>query len=211
MTTRVKICGLTRVDDLERAVELGADAIGLVFHSHSPRNVNMFQAEKLLARIPPFVSRVALFRNASVAEVAHVMQRLQIDAIQFHGDENNEFARQFQTRWFKAIGMGDSSLRGAKLVTELAAYPDACGLLFDSHGAQKMGGSGSQFDWRVLPNPMPKGAVLAGGLHAGNVAHAIQVTGASAVDVSSGVEIAPGVKSARRMKEFFDEVKRVSE
>lgn len=210
MTTRVKICGLTRVDDVDRAVDLGADAIGLVFHARSPRHLNLVQAEKLLARIPAFVTRVALFRDASAASVAQVAQRLQIDALQFHGSESNEFAQQFNKRWFKAIGMGDPELRGDRLATELAAYPGSCGLLFDSHSVRKMGGSGKQFDWSALPQPMPAGSILAGGLSADNVAQAIQTTQAFAVDVSSGVELAPGVKSAQRMKEFFDEVKRVS-
>lgn len=210
MTTRIKICGLTRAEDVDRAVDLGADAIGLVFHPRSPRHLNLIQAENLLARIPPFVTRVALFRDASATSVAQVVQQLPIDALQFHGSETNQFAEQFNKRWFKAIGMGDSELRGNKLAAELLAYPSACGLLFDSHSVRKMGGSGKQFDWGVLPRPMPRGSVLAGGLNAGNVANAIQITQASAVDVSSGVELAPGVKSAQRMKAFFDEVKRVS-
>lgn len=211
MTTRIKICGLTRLDDIDRAVDLGADAIGLVFHPRSPRHVNLVQAEKLLARVPPFVTRVALFRNSSEATVAQVVQQLPIDTLQFHGSENNEFSKRFGKRWFKAVGMGDPEFRGERLATELLAYPDACGLLFDSHSVRKMGGSGKQFDWDVLPSPMPAGSVLAGGLNANNVAQAIQTTQASAVDVSSGVESAPGVKSAQRMKAFFDEVKRVSE
>jgi phosphoribosylanthranilate isomerase len=211
MTTRIKICGLTRVDDVDRAVDLGADAIGLVFHARSPRHVNLVQAEKLLERIPPFVTRVALFRDAPATSVAQVVQQLSIDALQFHGSETNQFARQFGKRWFKAIGMGDPQLRGEQLATELAAYPDSSGLLFDSHSVRKMGGSGKQFDWSVLPSPMPRGSILAGGLNADNVAQAIQTTQTSAVDVSSGVELAPGVKSAQRMKAFFDEVKRVSE
>lgn len=210
MTTRIKICGLTRIDDVDRAVDLGADAIGLVFHARSPRHVNLAQAELLLDRIPAFVTRVALFRNASATSVAQVVHQLPIDALQFHGSESNTFAKQFGKRWFKAIGMGDAELRDDKLATELAAYPDSTGLLLDSHSVRKMGGSGKQFSWEALPQPLPRGSILAGGLTASNVAEAIETTHAFAVDVSSGVELAPGVKSAQRMKAFFDEVNRVS-
>lgn len=211
MSTRVKICGITRSDDLACAIDLGADAIGLVFHPKSPRHVNLHQAEKLLKKIPAYVTRIALFRNSDAVAVGQVVHSLDIDALQFHGNESNQFANQFGKRWYKAIGMGDPQLRGTALEEELAAYPDSCGLLFDSHSVRKMGGSGTQFDWTVLPSPLPQGSVLAGGLHAGNVKQAIETTNSFAVDVSSGVESAPGIKSAKRMKAFFDEVKRVSE
>lgn len=209
MRTRIKICGLTTIEDVNSAVDLGVDAIGLVFHARSPRNVNITQAKQLLNAIPPYVTRVALFRDADEATVHQVVRSLPIDVLQFHGSESNEYAQQFGRRWYKAIGMGDSDLRGEKLAAELAAYPDADGLLFDSHSTNKMGGSGAKFDWSVLPSPLPRGAILAGGLNPNNVAAAVETVRPWAVDVSSGVEKAPGVKSAQRMKAFIDEVKRV--
>ena len=209
MHTRIKICGLTRADDVKAAIDCGADALGFVFFERSPRHVTLAQAERLLALLPPLVSAVGLFVDAPAAVVRETLAVLPLDQLQFHGVETADYCRQFGRRWFKAVPMRDLP-DAASAAAWLAAYPDSSAFLFDAFGRAQMGGSGEVFDWSCLP-PTDRPVILAGGLHAGNVGDAIRRFRPFAVDVSSGVESAPGVKSSAKMRAFITAVRNAYE
>ena len=209
MLTRIKICGLTRADDVQAAIDCGADALGFVFYDRSPRHVTLAQAEKLLVRVPPLVSAVGLFVDAPADTVRATLAAVPLDQLQFHGAESADYCRQFGRRWFKAVPMRDLPSAEAAAAW-LAAYPDSSAFLFDAFGKAQMGGSGEAFDWSRLP-PTDRPVILAGGLHAGNVADAIRRFSPFAADVSSGVESAPGVKSSAKMRAFFSAVRNAYE
>ena len=197
---RVKICGITRVEDGLAAARLGADAIGFVFHPESARAVTPDQALEISRRLPPFVARVALFLDASDDEVAHVVATLRPDLLQFHGAEAPEFCRGFAMPYLKSVPMGDADV---DLAAWAEAYGDSQGLLLDANRVGQAGGSGETFDWsaeRVLPD---RPVVVAGGLNADNVGAAIRRFEPYAVDTSSGVESAPGIKDTQRMSDFM--------
>ena len=204
MRVRVKICGLTRLEDVQAAVDAGADALGFVFHPRSPRHLELAQAERLIAAVPPLVSVVGLFADADADTVRATCAALPLDQLQFHGFETAAYCRQFGRRWYKAVPMRD--LDDAQAVTDwLAAYPDSSGFLYDTYGKSQSGGSGTAFDWGKLPaHCAPR--LLAGGLNPDNVAAAIRACHPFAVDVSSGVESAPGIKSSAKMQRFITAV-----
>lgn len=204
--TRVKICGITSVAQAKWATDAGADAIGLVFYEPSPRFVNLALAAEIAASVPAFVSVVALFRNASAGQIRQVCKKVQPDLLQFHGREPAEFCEQFERPWMKALGMTDVS---APTDVEMAAsqFENARGLLLDSHGDKKSGGSGQPFDWNLVPENLQGRFVLAGGLNASNVAEGIARLRPHAVDVSSGVESSPGVKSKDKIFAFMAAIK----
>ena len=202
--TRVKICGITSAADAALAVGAGADAIGLIFHRKSPRNLTVPQALEISQSLPLFVATVCVFRNADAALIEQVVAAIAPDYLQFHGDESASFCRQFDTAYIKAVPMGDATTQ----VTEFAnAFSDAAALLLDSHGGDHSAGQGKIFDWSRVPVssslPIPMPLILAGGLSGDNVAEAILATDPFAVDVASGVEQQPGRKSATRINDFF--------
>ncbi len=205
MTTRVKICGITRIEDAVCAAQQGADAIGLVFYAPSPRAVGIQQAADIVAQLPPFVTTVGLFVDADAAFVQNVIIRVSLDLLQFHGDEPPEYCEQFNKPYMKAIRMRDD----LSLESSVLRYENAKALLLDSYQPGIPGGTGTTFDWGRIPDKMQKPIVLAGGLDAGNVAGAIQQTSPYAVDVSGGVEANKGIKDAAKMAAFINEVKRV--
>lgn len=200
--TRVKICGITSVEQAQYAVNAGADAIGLVFYAPSPRYVSVRIAKQIAASVPAFVSVVALFRNASVGQVQQVANAVQPDLLQFHGDETAEYCEQFQRPWLKALGMSDVAAP-ADVDRAAADFPNARGLLLDSHGASAAGGSGEVFDWSLVPASLQGRFILAGGLNADNVAEAVSRLRPWAVDVSSGVESSPGIKCQKKISAFM--------
>lgn len=200
--TRVKICGITTVEQAQCAVNAGADAIGLVFYAPSPRYLSLQQAKKIAAAVPAFVTVVALFRNASVGQVQQVARAVQPDMLQFHGDETAEFCEQFQRPWLKALGMSDVAAP-ADVDLAAAGFPNAKGLLLDSHGASAVGGSGKVFDWSLVPSSLQGRFILAGGLNPNNVAEAVTRLRPWAVDVSSGVESSPGIKCPKKISAFM--------
>ncbi len=206
MRTRVKICGITRPEDGLAAARLGADAIGLVFYTPSPRCVNHEQARAVCAVLPPFVSVVGLFVDAEPEAVRATLAEVPLDLLQFHGREAADFCRGFGRPWLKAIPM--------RADTDLAAaardYAGAAALLLDTPGESLPGGTGKPFDWSLIPPGLDVPLILAGGLTAGNVAAAIAVARPWAVDVSSGVESAKGIKDAGKMAAFIREVQRAS-
>ncbi|MCP5158126.1 MAG: phosphoribosylanthranilate isomerase [Gammaproteobacteria bacterium] len=200
--TRVKICGITRPEDGVMAAKLGADAIGLVFYPLSPRFVNMEAAQRIIAALPPLVSVVGLFMNADAAAVRAVLTEVPLHLLQFHGDEKPDDCAAFDLPYLKAVPMG----AGVDVLDYERQFASASGLLLDSHGGREMGGTGQSFDWARIPAQRQKPFVLAGGLHPGNIAEAIQQVRPYAVDVSSGVESAKGVKNAELMRAFLQGV-----
>ncbi len=203
MRTRVKICGLTRTEDVQAACEAGADAIGLVFYPPSPRAVTVEQARLILLDVPPFVTVTALFVNPSVDEVQAVLAQIPaISLLQFHGDESAAFCRQFGRAYIKAIPMRDD----VDLAQQALLYEDALGLLVDTYKPGIPGGSGESFDWHRLPQSLSKPLILAGGLTPNNVAEAIQQVAPFAVDVSGGVEASKGVKDTAKVIAFIASV-----
>src|SRR5690554_4903535 len=205
MTTRVKICGLTRPEDVEAAIRAGADAIGLVFFDKSPRAVSAEQAKQLAARIPAFVTLTGLFVNPEPAFVKQVLEQVPLDLLQFHGDETPEFCASFGRRWIKAIRVQEAG----QIEQAFVDYQNACGLLVDAWDPDRYGGTGHSFNWQLIPEQRPLPLILAGGLSSASVASAIEQVRPWAVDVSGGVEQSKGRKDATKLSEFIKEVHRV--
>lgn len=201
--TRVKICGITRVEDALCAVHAGADAIGLVFYAASPRCVSVAQAKDIVAAMPPFVSVVGLFVNASTAEIQSILSQVDLDIVQFHGDETPAQCAQINLPYYKAIRVKPDT----NLLQYAIDFKAAKALLLDAYSEQAYGGTGHTFDWNLIPQGLPKPIILAGGLDAKNVAAAIQQVRPYAVDVSGGVELSKGIKSAKKIAAFMQAVK----
>lgn len=205
MRCRVKVCGITSVEDALMVSESGADAIGLVFYAKSPRHVEIEQAATIVKALPPFVTSVGLFLNADEHYVQAVLEQVSLDLLQFHGTESADFCRSFGRPYIKALGMKDKA--ATEFASMAAPYHDALGLLVDSHETGAAGGTGQIFDWTQVPQNYKKPIVLAGGLKPDNVARAITTTNVYAVDVSSGVESQAGIKDAASVNAFMNEVK----
>jgi len=199
MRTRVKICGFTRVEDALAAAELGVDAIGLVFYPPSPRNVAIERAVEIVRALPAFVTAVGLFVDAEPAWIHEVLSQVHIDCLQFHGDESPEACRMYGKPYIKAIRM--------QAETELSRlesrYADAAGLLLDAYHPGVKGGTGSGFDWDLIPRESRLPIILAGGLSPENATLAVQQVRPYALDVSSGVEAGKGVKDTAKMAAFI--------
>jgi phosphoribosylanthranilate isomerase len=202
MKPRIKICGLTRVEDLTAAIEAGTDAIGLVFYPPSPRYVDLETAAELARAVQPFVTIVGLFVNADPRVVKETLAALPIHLLQFHGDEDEDYCRQFDRPYVKAARVK----AGVDLVQYAAAFPSAQAIVLDAF-VEGFGGGGKVFDWSLIPDGLGKPVVLSGGLDAGNVGEAIARVRPAAVDVSSGVEAAKGVKDADKMRSFVAAVR----
>lgn len=204
MRTRVKICGITRIEDGLAAADAGADAIGLVFYARSPRSVSIETAMDICRELPPLVNKVALFVDAREADIRAVMEQVPIDLIQFHGDECSADCGTFGRPYIKAVSMRE----GVDISAYARTYKDAAGLLLDTYNADVKGGSGESFNWERFPADVDRPLILAGGLDADNICEAIQQTHPYAVDVSSGVEIDKGIKDAAKIARFIAEVQR---
>ena len=205
MRTRVKICGITRIEDARFAVDAGADAIGLVFYEKSPRFVSKSQAAEISQITPAFVTRVALFKDAEKPFIQSVLQQVEIDLIQFHGSEKADFCEQFKLPYIKALGMKDPACDADYLNRNVTAYATAKALLLDGHAPGEAGGTGDTFDWTSVAG-IAKPIILAGGLTADNVAQAIKLVQPFAVDVSSGVESSPGIKDKEKIAAFMNKL-----
>ena len=200
--TRIKICGLTRLEDLHAAVQAGADAIGLVFYPPSPRHVDLKKAAELARAVPPLVTIVGLFVNADPALVKETLAAVPIHLLQFHGDEDEHYCRQFDRPYLKAARVKP----GMDLVQYVEGFPSAQAILLDAF-VDGYGGGGKTFDWTLIPPGLGKPIVLSGGLDAGNVGEAIARVRPAAVDVSSGVEAARGIKDAEKIRAFVSAVR----
>jgi phosphoribosylanthranilate isomerase len=202
LRVRVKICGITRVEDALSAVKQGADAIGLVFYDQSPRNVSIKQAIEIASNVPAFVSVVGLFVNAEPSFIKEVISNAKIDLLQFHGDETPEECTSYSLPFIKAIRVQSDT----NLVQYAKEYSAAKALLLDAYTEGVAGGTGHVFDWSLIPKQLAKPIILAGGLKVDNVAQAIKQVMPYAVDVSGGVEASKGVKDAAKIAAFMRQV-----
>lgn len=202
---RSKICGITRIEDALAAVEAGADAIGLVFYAKSPRAVSIEQAAAILQALPPFVTTVGLFVDMPRDELQHLLQRLPLDLLQFHGDESPADCEGYGRPYIKALRVRP----GEDVSATMAPYEGARGILLDTFVDGVPGGTGASFDWSLVPEDAGKPVILAGGLDAGNVAAAIRQVRPYAVDVSGGVEASKGIKDASKIRAFIQAVQGV--
>jgi len=200
---RSKICGITRIEDALAAAEAGADAIGFVFYAKSPRAVDVRQARAIIAELPPFVTTVGLFVNASRCELNEILEVVPLDLLQFHGDETPADCEGYHRPWIKALRVRP----GDDLEAACQLYSGARGILLDTYVAGVPGGTGEAFDWSLVPARLSKPIILAGGLSAANVGQAIAQVRPYAVDVSGGVEQAKGIKSAAKIEAFMQAVK----
>jgi phosphoribosylanthranilate isomerase len=210
--TRIKMCGITRSSDLTDAVVSGADAVGFVLYEKSPRAVSVAHAQALAALLPPFVTPVMLVVNPDARLVTEILARVPHALLQFHGDEPAAFCEQFARPYIRAvrISSNDTQEQVANLLDQ-NYHPHATALLLDSHSHQ-FGGSGTSFDWNLLPSSLSRHIILSGGLHAGNVRQGIDLIAprclSFAVDVSSGIEASKGIKDLEKMQAFVAAVQR---
>lgn len=201
--TRIKICGITNWHDAETAVQFGADALGFMMYEGSPRAASGDLVKDIVRQLPPFITSVGVFVNPSRDEVSEYCRDIPFDILQFHGDEDNEFCRNFPRPFVKAIRTSrDFDLQGA-----IACFPHARAILLDSHVEGLYGGTGDVFDWHLATNVPGKPIILAGGLTADNVAEAVELVRPFAVDVSSGVEKTKGVKDPLKLRDFINAVR----
>ncbi len=201
--TRIKVCGLKEPAHARLAAEAGADAIGLVFHAASPRNVTLGEARAVSEALPPFVTAVGLFVDAPRATIEAALAGLRLDLLQFHGDETPEFCASFGVPYLKAIRMEE----GTDLLEWAQRFSRAKALLLDAHVPGQPGGTGHTFDWGSVPGNLPLPIVLSGGLDAANVGRAMREVRPWAVDVSSGVEARRGTKDPQKILDFIRSVR----
>jgi phosphoribosylanthranilate isomerase len=199
MATAVKICGITRAEDALVAAHAGAHAIGMIFYPGSPRRVSHDIARQVVDALPAFVTTVALFVDAHPSDVERVIRDVKPQLLQFHGDETPEYCAGFGLPYIKAARVR----QGTDLLQYARRYPTAKGLLLDAFVDGNHGGTGSTFDWALIPDQLPLPLILAGGLHQDNVADAIRRVRPWAVDVSSGVEATKGIKDAAKIAAFI--------
>jgi phosphoribosylanthranilate isomerase len=211
--TRIKLCGLSRPQDVQAAATAGADAIGLVFYPPSPRHVSAQQAASLLAELPPFISSVGLFVNASLDEIKQTLRIAPLSMLQFHGDETPaqcaQAAETVARPFLRAIRIRpDTTTQDLLESVQLyrASSPLFAGLLLDTW-SDAYGGTGKVFDWSLIPEEIAHQAVLSGGLNVQNVTDAVRSLRPLAVDVSSGIESSKGIKDAALMHAFVNAVR----
>jgi phosphoribosylanthranilate isomerase len=207
MPTKIKICGITNVDDALMAVELGADALGFIFYPKSPRYIKVREAANICNALPPFVTKVGVFVDELEYEIEKALGECLLTALQFHGEEPPGFCQKFAAKSIKAVRMRDeASLR-------MAAEYDVDALLLDTYTESERGGTGKAFDWSLAVKAKEIGPpiILSGGLTPQNVQEAIRKVEPYAVDVSSGVEREPGRKDPEKLRRFMEQVKGVLE
>jgi phosphoribosylanthranilate isomerase len=201
---RVKICGITNLDDALTAVEAGADALGFVFYEKSPRFITPKKAAEIIRGLPPFLTTVGLFVNSDIGFVNSTADSCGVDIVQLHGDETVDFCSLVNRRVVKVFRIrNEESLRMIK---------DYCvaGFLLDAYSPEAYGGTGKSFNWEIARDAKKYGSViLAGGLTPDNVRQAVEAVKPYAVDVSSGVEAAPGRKDPDKVREFIKMAKGV--
>lgn len=198
MRTRVKICGITCLEDADAAIKVGADALGFVFYAPSKRYIEPERAAEIIRQLPPFVTSVGLFVNAETTLLESVLKQVPLDLLQFHGDETNSDCVRTGRPFIKALRVQP----GLDLLEAFAAFPDARGILLDAYRPGVPGGTGEVFDWELIPASIAGRITLAGGLEPGNVGRAIETVCPYAVDVSGGVEAQPGLKDHDKMAAF---------
>jgi len=206
MISRVKICGITRLQDAQVAIRAGASALGFVFYAPSVRYIEPAKAAEIVAALPPFITVTALFVNESAAVVNDVISIVQPDLLQFHGDESADYCEQFERPYIKALRVKpDLDLNAA-----IAGFDSARAVLLDTYVKGVPGGTGEAFNWQLIPAQIAPKIILAGGLDALNVATAIEQVKPFAVDVSGGVEASAGLKSADKIVAFMSQVNKAN-
>jgi phosphoribosylanthranilate isomerase len=199
MPTRIKICGITRIEDALTATRLGADAIGFIFWPKSARFISPAKAREIVDELPPFVSAVGVYVDPEEGWVEESSNIARLSLLQFHGDESPEFCDQFSLPYIKALRVRE----GMDLLQYEDRYSSARGLLLDTYTEGIPGGTGDTFNWDLIPQGLTVPLILSGGLHPGNVTMAIKRVQPWAVDVSSGVESAKGIKDAEKIANFM--------
>lgn len=200
--TRIKICGMTNMEDAEAAVGYGADALGFIFYKGSKRYVDPGTARDIISNLPPFITTVGVFVNQDLNEVTEIQEKTGINTVQLHGDETPEFCNSISTKVIKVFRVKDTLD-----LDKVAQYP-VQDILLDTYSDDEYGGTGRSFDWGILKNfSMPANIILSGGLTAENVLEAVRVVNPYAVDVSSGVEAEPGKKDHEKLKKFIEAIK----
>jgi phosphoribosylanthranilate isomerase len=199
--TRVKICGITNLEDAEVAVQAGADAIGLVFYEKSPRYVAINSAAQIIKHLPPFINCVGLFVDAAESYIRKVLNNVAIDSLQFHGQESEQACAMYDRPYIKAVRMDEN----VNISEQCEVFPSASALLLDTYVKGLPGGTGQSFNWDIIPKELNKPIILAGGLDENNVKSAIMQVQPYAVDVSGGVEIEKGIKDSDKIKKFIRE------
>lgn len=199
MSIRVKVCGITRVEDALAAVHLGANAVGFVFWEQSARYISPARAREIVAVLPPFVTSVGVYVDAEAEWVDESVSVAGLNLLQFHGSESPGFCRQFSLPYIKAVRVR----AGLDLLQYASLYAGAVGLLLDTYVESEPGGTGQTFDWNLIPRNLPLPLILSGGLHADNITSAIRQARPWAVDVSSGVEAAKGIKDSGKIAAFM--------
>jgi len=201
LRTRIKICGITRLEDAKASVRAGCDALGFVFYKESPRYIALDAFKVIVKELPPFVTKTGLFVNADPAEIEEAIQSGLVNVLQFHGDETPDFCRQFNFPYIKAVAVSSS----VDLIQYAKDFHDAEALLLDAYHEHLKGGTGQTFDWNLIPQSLSKPIVLAGGLTVDNVKEAIKKVKPYAVDVSGGVEESKGIKNSHKIQAFIKE------
>jgi len=199
--TRVKICGITNIEDAKVAEDAGAYAIGLVFYKNSPRYIDISKAKEIVENVTPLLNCVGLFVDADKAYINNILEQVNLDILQFHGQESEQACALYNKPYIKAIRMNEE----INLLEEVKEYFSAKALLLDTYVEGILGGTGKVFDWNMIPRNLEKPIILAGGLNVDNVKDAINKVNPYAVDVSGGVEIEQGKKDPDKIKEFINE------
>lgn len=206
--TRVKVCGITRPEDAQKAAELGVDALGFIFVGKSPRNIDPLMAWEIIKSVPSFISCVGVFVNSDLGEVQRTVNACGLSQVQLHGEEPVEYCRQLK-EWRRSLSICKAfRVRSDSTGKELNQYSaDVDSILLDTYSSGAAGGTGETFDWGIIEHlNLQKPLILAGGLNPENVADAIRVSRPFAVDVNSGIEDRPGIKNHQKMKAVFDAV-----
>jgi len=199
---KVKICGMTRLEDTLLAIEGGADAVGFIFYKKSPRYVSAKTVKTIVAALPPFIETVGVFVDESADRINRIVDSCKLSAVQLHGKESPAFCKKIRRKVIKAV-----RVKGKDSFDGMASYKVSAFLL-DAYSDQQQGGTGETFDWRLVSEGKKYGPViLAGGLDPSNVAHAIQKVKPYGVDVCSGVEKIPGIKDRSQLKAFIKAAK----
>jgi len=204
MNCRVKICGITNLEDALHACEQGADALGFVFYKKSPRYIEPEKANEIVKQLPPFVVPVALFVNAEYELIHSVIEKSDRWVIQFHGDESNAECQKYNRTFIKALRVKPDD----NINLEIKSYPDASAILLDAYKAGVPGGTGESFNWELVPKNTNKSIILAGGLTVSNIRQAVEQVQPYAVDVSGGVELSKGIKDHNKVQQFITGAKR---
>lgn len=203
---RIKICGITLIEDALMVSELGVDAVGLVFYSNSPRSVTINTAKNIVEKLPPFVSTVGLFVDADEKYISKVLEKVPLDILQFHGNETKESCALYGKPYIKAIRMQDD----VDIRFESEKYDSAKALLLDTYIKGIKGGTGISFNWGKIPISREnlKPIILAGGLNETNILDAIKIVEPYAIDVSGGVESEKGIKDKIKVFNLIEKIKK---